>query len=242
MLSILLPMAGRSSMFDEAKYPYPVPLAEVRGKPMIEHVIGNLAQLDPEARFMFVVKGEDCRRYHLDSTLSLLSGGRCDIVRLSADTNGALCSALMAIEHIDLEGPLVIANSDQIFEAGLTDAYRSLATGKADAGCICFDAVHPRWSYVREEDGLVVEAAEKNPISRNAIAGFYYFRTGQGFLDAAKRVILNRRTIDGRYFVSTTFNEIILEGGDVVAAKLPNEAYVSFFTPQRIEEYERQRA
>ena len=36
MINVLLPMGGLSNLFDARLYPYPVPLIEVLGKPMIE--------------------------------------------------------------------------------------------------------------------------------------------------------------------------------------------------------------
>ena len=238
MLNVLLPIAGASSFFDIKQYPYPVPLIEIRGRPMIERVIANLRAIGDDVRFIFVVRGEDCRRFHLDNTLSLLAPG-CQIVKLEGETGGALCSALMAISHINNDDPLVVANSDQIFVNALPEQFDELRASGADAGCLCFDSVHPRWSYVRVEDGLVTEAAEKTPISRNAIAGFYYFREGQFFAAAAMRTILNRRAVDNRYFIAPVLNELILEGRKVAMAKLPDDNYISFYTPQRLEEFER---
>ena len=98
--------------------------------------------------------------------------------------------------------------------------------------------VLPRWSYVMLDGDQVVEAAEKNPISRHAIAGFYYFRRGDFFIDAAARSMLQRVTQDGRYFIAPALNQLIIDGRRVIAKSISNEAYLSFFTPHRIEEFE----
>lgn len=239
MINVLLPMAGASAMFDPQLYPYPLPLTEVCGKPLIEHVIANLETVGDDVRFIFVVKADDCRRFHLDNTLSLLAPGRCEIVQLTGETQGALCSAMMAISHIANDDPLVIANFDQLIEPGLGGLYAQLKQEGCDAGCLTFDAVHPRWSYVKVENGAVVEAAEKNPISRHAIAGFYYFSKGSLFIEAAKRTICNHASVGDLYFVSLVFNELILDGKVVKSVNLGPQQYHSFYTPQRIEEYER---
>jgi NDP-sugar pyrophosphorylase family protein len=245
-INVLLPMAGGSALFDPQLYPYPLPLTELCGKPMIEHVINNLATLaasHDELRFICVVKAEDCNRFHLDHTLELLAPGRIEVVKLAADTQGALCSALMAIQHIHNDDPLVIANVDQLIEPGLKNLFAELQASGCDAGCLSFDAVHPRWSYVRVEgDGLVVEAAEKKPISRHAIAGFYYFAKGRLFVEAAQRTVLNQSSVGAQFFVSLAFNELILDGKTVRALTVPQHQYHSFYTPQRIEDYERERA
>lgn len=242
MINVLLPMAGVSSLFEAQSYPYPLPLTELRGTPMIEHVLRNLATLGDDLRFIFVVKADDCRRFHLDDSLSLMVPGRCEFVRLASDTQGALCSALMAVQHIDSDSPLVICNSDQLIEPGLHDDFARLRDSGCDAGCLTFDAAHPRWSFVRLDGDNVVEAAEKKPISRHAIAGFYYFAQGAQFVAAAKRVVLNQASVNDRYYVAPVLNEYVLDGRQVKALALQPGSYQSFYTPQRIEEYERRAA
>lgn len=237
MINILLPMAGGSDYFDSKLYPYPVPLIELAGKPMIERVVDNLLEIGDDCRFIFIVKSEDCRRFHLDSTLMLLAPKGSQVVKLEGETKGALCSALMAISNINTDEPLIVANSDQLFDGVLQSVVNDLRSSDFDAGCLCFNSVHPRWSYVRIADGCVVEATEKKPISRNAIAGFYYFRTGRQFLKSGMRAILNDVSVDGRYFIAPVFNEIMLDGGRVRPIIIPNEAYHSFYTPQRIDEF-----
>jgi len=238
MTNILLPMAGASALFDPQQYPYPLPLTELAGQPLIEHVVNNLSSLGDDLNFIFVVKDEDCRRFHLDHTLQLLAPGRCQVVRLAADTQGAMCSALMAVQHIDNSDPLVISNFDQLIEPGLAGLYAQLRGTGCDAGCLTFDAVHPRWSYVRLQGDKVVEAAEKKPLSRHAIAGFYHFAQGARFVRAASDALLSQAAVNGRYYIAPVFNQMILQGADVRAVPVPAGAYHSFYTPQRIEEHE----
>lgn len=237
MINVLLPMAGASNLFDPHLYPYPLPLTELAGKPLIEHVVNNLSGLGEAVNFVFVVKDEDCRRFHLDHTLQLLAPGHCHVVRLAADTQGAMCSALMAVEHIYNSDPLVISNFDQLIEPGLGGLFTRLRGTGCDAGCLIFDAVHPRWSYVRLQGDRVVEAAEKKPVSRNAIAGFYYFAQGSRFVSAASGALLAQAAVNGRYYIAPVFNQLILQGADVRALPVPAEAYHSFYTPQRIEDH-----
>ena len=77
--------------------------------------------------------------------------------------------SVLAIEYINVESPLAIINGDQIIRADVTDGGYRLEKRKLDGGIIVFEDVHPRWSFVKcGRDGLVVEAAEKRPISRLA--------------------------------------------------------------------------
>ncbi|WP_426110115.1 glycosyltransferase family 2 protein [Massilia sp. PWRC2] len=237
MTTVVIPLAARSDYFPLAQYPHPLPLTEVMRLPMIQYVIENLRRLEATVQFVFIVLKDDCSRFHLDRSLKLLADG-AQVVILENMTQGALCSCLMAIEHIDHAQPLIIANGDQYLDIDVATLLPEFVADAADAACLYFRAVTPRWSYVKVEGQQVVEAAEKKPISRHAVAGFYYFRSGALFLDAASRSILQRTTEDGRYFIAPVLNQLIIDNRRVYAREISNDAYFSFYTPQRIEEFE----
>lgn len=240
MINILLPIGGLSEMSEKMGYPYPAPLIELHGRPMIERVVDNLKEVASDCRFIFVLREDDCKKFHLDNIVKLLAPESSIVIKLNGDTKGALCSALMAVPHINNNTPLIVANSDQLFDAGVLGGFiHEMETLKADAGSPFFESVHPRWSYFRMNDSRVVEVAEKDPISRNAVAGLYYFCSGELFVNAAKRAILNSREISGSYYISAAMNELILDGLRVVGTSVSNDKFHSFFTPQRVEEYER---
>lgn len=237
MINILVPMAGRSQHFPESEYPFPKPLIEIGQKTMIEHVVANLTSAGPEVQFIFVLGSADCRKFHLDSTLNIITEQQCKLVKLDSDTRGAACSALMAISQIANEQPLIIANADQLFDTPIAELLQSL--GDADAGVATFESVHPRWSYVRlDEQGFVAETAEKRPISRHAIAGFYYFRHGKDFVDAAMGMIRKDSSVNGSFYIAPSLNEMILKGKKIRTVGVDAQRYHTFYTPQKIKEYE----
>lgn len=239
MLNILIPLAGKSLFFDSNEYLYPKPLIELGGKPIIQWVVENYSQISAECRFIFAVNKLDCDKYHLDNVMNLLTDNNCIIVKLDGDTKGALCSSLMAIDHIDNEEPLIVANGDQIICSDLRLALKKIEENEYDASVISFESVHPRWSYVRlDADQFVIETAEKRPISKNAIAGFYYFKAGRDFVVAAMETIRKDSNTDGLYYISSTFNELVLKGKKIGIYKIKNEEYFSFYSPAKIKENE----
>jgi dTDP-glucose pyrophosphorylase len=238
MLNVLIPLGSASQFFEKSIYFYPKPLIEISGKPMIQHVVENLLTINLKKRFIFVVRDEDCARYHLDSTLRLLVKDGIEVLKIQRETKGAACSALLATEFIDNDQPLVICNGDQIFDLNLNEPLSIMRDDGVDAACLSFKSVHPRWSYVRLEGCEIVEAAEKHPLSANAIAGFYYFNKGCDFVTAAKRMILKDAQVNGAFYVAPVFNELVLAGKRMRAYEIDGVKYHTFYSPQKIREYE----
>lgn len=234
----ILPMAGGNESFKQHGYAYCKPLVEIYGRPLLEWVMDAVRSLAAD-RYVFVIRKEDDQCYHLGDVIRLMVPSAV-VVRANGATAGAACTALLAIEHIAPDEELVIANGDQMIKADLAAAVADFRKRKLDAGTIVFDAVHPRWSFVRVDDnGYVVEAAEKRPISRHATAGFYYFRKGKSFVDAAGRMIRKDAHVNGAFFVCPTFNEMILDHAKIGIHSIPRDAYISLATPQNLEDFEK---
>jgi len=233
-------MAGPDTAFD-GSFAFGKSLVEIDQRPIIEHVVTNLATIDA-AEFIFVIRKDDARRHHLDAVLKLLVP-TCTIVVADSDTAGAACTALLAIDHIAVDQPLVVTNGDQFIEADLAEILRQFQEKDLDGGVIVFDAVHPRWSYVRvNQDGCVVEAAEKRPISRHATAGFYYFRTGRIFIDATEEMIKKDDSVNNNFYVCPAFNQMILHDKKIGIYSIPSGAYHSLTTPRGVDAFQESRA
>jgi NDP-sugar pyrophosphorylase family protein len=240
VINILIPLAGpRNQFYSENDFPYPVPLLEFCGKTMIEHILENFQSIDEDKHFIFVVNSQDCKKYYIDNVLNILTNHQCSIVKVDNKTKGAACSALMAIEVINNAHPLIITNADQLLEINLQSAIDEFK--KTDASVIIFESIHPRWSYVNMDgDGKIVESAEKRPISKHAIAGFYYYKQGCDFVESASEMIRKDAHINGTFFVSPTLNEMVLKGKTITALQIDNNKYHTFYTPHKVEEYERE--
>lgn len=238
MINILIPLAGTNHFFNEIEYHYPKSLIEINDKTMIEHVIENFSPIKEEKQFIFIVNSEECKKYHLDNVLNLLTNNKCKIIKIDNQTKGAACSAMMAIEHINNDKKLIIANADQLFDDNLNDIILSFKD--LDGGVIVFDSIHPRWSYARvDEDNYIVETAEKRPISKNAIAGLFYFKNGKDFISSAMSMIQKDASVNGLYYISPTLNEMVLKNKKMKIKKINNDKYHTFYTPAKIQEYER---
>jgi dTDP-glucose pyrophosphorylase len=205
-LNVLIPMAGAGSRFVAAGYTFPKPLIQVQDKPMIQLVTENLGL---DANFIYVAQKEHREKYNLDTMLNLISPG-CKIIEVDGITEGAACTALLAKEFIDNDNPLFFANSDQYVDWNPVEFMYEMQERNADGGIVTFKATHPKWSFAKVDDnGLVTEVAEKNPISDNATVGYYYWKHGSDFVKYAQQMIEKNIRVNNEFYVCPVFNEAI---------------------------------
>lgn len=234
MIKIVMPISGDARQFAERGYTFPKPLVEIAGRPMIDIVAQNLRPADPH-QFVFVCRQQHVTAFALADVLSLATPG-CRVITVSEPTGGALCTVLLAAEEID-DGELLICNGDQYIEHGVDSFLESARAGEWDGYIMTFPSSHPKWSYVRVEDGEVVAVAEKRPISRQATTGVYYFRSGQLFLKAAEQMLIKNATVAGQFFVCPVYNELVLAGARVGAYPIPQASMHSLGTPEDVEAF-----
>lgn len=238
-MKIIIPIAGNTE-FKDSVFQYPKPLIDIDDKPLIQYVINNFYNIDEGKRdFIFIVKEELCYKYNLDYVIKQLSQNST-IIKIKGETRGAVCSILMAIDFINEDDEIIIINSDQYFLTDISVAIKYFRDMKADGGIIIFESAHPRWSFAQiDEFNSVYHTAEKKPISKNAIAGLYYFKKFGDFLESATLSILNEEYYDGQIYTSSTINQLILRNKLVKAYKIDNEKFISFYTPQKIKDFEK---
>ena len=237
-MNIIIPLAGISN-FDSSSNFYPIPLRDIYRKPLIQYVIENLLKIKGENKFIFILKQEDCLKFHLDNTLKLLTPN-CEVVILKNNTAGSVCSILMAIDKININSDTIVVNADQIFKIDINNCIDYFRDKSADAGVITFDSVHPRWSFVKcDKSGNILQAVEKNPISRFAIAGFYYFKLFDDFKLSAFNALEVEDYYNGSLYTSALINQMILLNKKVLNKVIDSDDYMSFYSPQKITEFER---
>jgi len=190
---------------------YPTALVEINGVPLIQRQLEQCQKI-ANHQIILAMQEKELRRYHLQQVVNLIDAD-AKVVAVQSSTQGAACTALLASGLIDNDTPLLILNGDEFLTIALEEVLDNFAQRQLDGGTLTFKSVHPRYSFVRIDDqGAVVEAAEKNPISDNATAGFYYFRRGSDFVRAAKNTIRKDARHNGMFYVCPVFNELILEG------------------------------
>lgn len=210
-MKVLIPMAGEGSRFAKEGYTFPKPLIDVNGKPMIQKVVENL---DFDCEYIFLVRKNHIEKYPgIISTLERITNGRFSYVVVDELTEGAACTALLAKELINNDESLLIANSDQIISYSKENFLAIKSLTEVDGIVFSFNAVHPKWSFVKiNSRGFVTEVAEKKPISNIATCGIYWYRKGSDFVRYAEQMIEKNIRVNNEFYIAPVYNELIEDG------------------------------
>lgn len=234
-MKILIPIAGKNTADD--KSPYIKTLYEIEKKTVLQYVYESLNQIH-NAEFIVVLRHEDVLNYHLDDMVRLMIP-QVEVIVADGPTQGSACSCLLAIDQIEEDEPLLVVGSDQLLNINLQTVLDDFTLRDLDGGVIVFDDIHPRWSFVKlDENELVIEAAEKRPISRNATTGFYYFRKGLDFINAVEQMIKKGASTNGQYYVCPCYNEMVLQQKKIGVYRISKKDYFNLNQQKGLDDYE----
>jgi dTDP-glucose pyrophosphorylase len=226
---------------DDRDSGYPLALSEINDKTLLQHLTEQCNAL-PDVQLTLAVNEQDCKRWHLDNVVRLLAP-TANVVQIGRTTSGAACTALLAISDFSSDDPLLIVNGNELIDIDFNAVVASFEAAQFDAGVVVFPSVHPRYSYVRlNEEQLVIECAEKNPISSHATVGFYWFRRGKDFVEAAQQMILKHAHVDGKYYICPTLNEMVLRQARIGAHHITAQQFHPLKSERQFEKFDASRS
>lgn len=223
---VVIPAAGEGLRFLKEGYTLPKPLIEARGVPMIHRV----AQMFPAERRIVI-----CQKAY---EKEIQAASESEVIPITKLTEGAALSVLCAEALVGDDDPVVVVNSDNIIlgtdvakfldEAVLDGVDGAILTFKVDSG---------PWSYARIRGDRVVQVAEKTPISDNATAGVYYFKSWRILRTAVCRMIAANDRFNGEFYLAPAYNYMIGAGMTVSNFTTLKQNFVSLGTPEDLERY-----
>ena len=228
--NIVIPMAGRGQRWIDAGYTFPKPLVEINNIPMIQLVLENL---NLDGKYIFICLKEHIEKFSLDILLKNLKPNS-EIITVDSITEGAASTVLLAKNYFDNENPLIIANCDQWLDWSSSDFINFLDNKKPDGAMVTFTSTHPKNSFVKtNNEGKIIEVAEKKPISNHANAGIFYYKSGHEFISAMETMIQKNLRINNEFFIAPAYNELDLESKNVFPYHVQNVK--SMGTPEDLE-------
>ena len=227
-ITVIMPMAGRGSRFSLKGLMKPKPLIEIKKKPFFYWASLGILREIPQAKFIYLVLRAHVESFNIDLEIKK-HFPYCKILIVDEVTAGALNTSILAAPYVD-QGSLVIINDcDHAFVySKLSKACESLRNG-FDGFLTHFYSEDSHFSYAKYSDvGLLIKTAEKEIISRNAIAGVYGFSSIKILTKASKNYFENCRYSE--FYISGVYNELVKLNYKIKGYM--TDSHLSFGTPQ----------
>jgi choline kinase len=199
-----MPMAGKGTRLQNFDS-YPKPLVKILGKTIVEWSIETLGL---DGNYIFCCKEEHIKKYEIDKILKEIVPN-CKIVSINYQTKGTMESVLEAANLINNDEELIISDTDHYLNWDFAHFNNIIRNKKID-GCVM---VFPeKWdstkaSYVKLDDqGFVIESAEKQPISQTATVGVHYFKKGSDLVKFGNEMIKKGLEYNNEFYVTPVYN------------------------------------
>lgn len=236
-INIVVPMAGAGSRFQIAGYDLPKPFIEINGKMMIEKVLEGLKY--PDANYTLIIQ-EKFQEENKNELKKLKQNfPPVSFITVEKLTQGASCTALAAHPVINNDMPVVFADSDNIFKAGiLKDFIDDALKRNLDGSLLSFQTEEHCFSFVDlDKRGFAIRTREKEPISTHAIAGVYYFKKGSDFVKNAIDMMIYNDRAKGEFYMSNIYNYLIKNKGKVGIYTIKDSDWDCVGTPEQLKKY-----
>jgi len=237
--TLILPLAGRGSRFQEEKYELPKPLIDVDNLPMVVQAVNCLPKTD---NIIFACLDNHIKNYNIDNILKN-HYYNSEIISINEVTEGQACTCEIAIKNskINLENPILISacdngvyfNSNE-YEKLLNDntidiivwSFRNNQTSKINPNAYA-------WLDVDDDNFIKYVSCKNfiydNPLETHAIIGTMFFRKGKYFVEGLTKNYEENIRTNGEFYVDDVLNQNIKSGLKVKVFEVNN--YICWGTP-----------
>lgn len=216
-MNIIIPMAGLGKRMRPHTLTTPKPLIPFAGKPMVEHLVEEIAQSlnDPIEEIAFITGhfGQEAEKSLLESASNLGAKGR---IFYQEQPLGTAHAILCAAES--LHGPVVVAFADTLFyckEKLNLEGDAIIWTKKVEDprafGVVLTDA-QQRISGFMEKP--------QTPVSDQAIIGIYFFKDGENLRKELQYLIDNHVVKGNEYQLTDALQNMLDKGLSFFSAQV----------------------
>ena len=105
------------------------------------------------------------------------------------------------------------ANADQYIDFDINEYLDTISSQNLDGMIMTMKSQDPKWSYAKtNNDGFVIETAEKKVISDDATVGIFNFSKGKDLVRAAEQMIKDNIRVNNEFYTCPCYNYLIKEG------------------------------
>ena len=201
---------------------FPSYLTEINHAPLIQ-ILSELFLDVKDSKIFIPISSEDNEKYHIAGALEQIANS--PNVVICNKTKGALLSALMCVDKIDFNQGLVVLNGNEYVNCDVVDVISKFNRSSFDAGLVCFDSIHPRYSHAVIRDDIVEEVAFEEVKGGKACTGLVWFRNTSDFFSAACTAVIKKSARDTNFYFNEVVNQMILDDKIVCAHQIDNQDY-----------------
>lgn len=231
-MKIVITMAGRGSRFKNEGINEEKHRLDIKGKTMFEWAMKSLEDFYDE-EFVFITRESNSDREFIEKKCEKLGIKDNRVIEINGVTDGQASTVLKAEKLIDEDEAIAVYNIDTYIEP--ENIKRSDI--EDDGNIPVFRAEGEKWSFVRTEDGEVVELAEKERISELATVGFYHFERFADFKEAYKERSDKVKKEYGEVYIAPLYNWLLDNNKNLSIQEVPAEAVHVLGTPDDVKKF-----
>lgn len=226
-MNIIVPMAGMGKRLRPHTLTTPKPLVKVAGKPIVQHLVEDIARLvaEPLEQIVFVTGrfGSEAENHLLEVAKSLGAQGKIAYQDEALGTAHAIWCAKEA-----LRGKTIVAFADTLFKA-------DFKIDESKDGVLWVKQIDDPSSFgvVKLNDsGTITDYVEKPEtfVSDLAMIGIYYFKKGEDLAEEIKYLIDHKVVKGGEYQLPDALKRLTEKGHSFVPGKV--DAWMDCGNPQ----------
>ena len=230
-MKYIFTLSGNSERFTSEGFVVK-PLLKINNKMVIEYVL----DMFPNINFndvIFIINDHDVSHYKIDETLSKLYPDS-KIITIPSHKKGPVISILQLESNIDENEQYIISYCDLTHKWNYSDFISKLNVTNCDGCLVTHTGMHPHrmrninFAHLKTGGSKVLEVKEKgyytdNPIQEYASSGIYYFKSGKLLQHYLHKLIENNETVNGEYYVTLVYNQMIRDGLSVIHYPTDND-------------------
>lgn len=236
-MKYIFTLSGNSERFTREGF-ISKPLIKIDNRYAIEYCLDMYPDINLKDA-VFVVNDRDVKDYGIDTILTDLYPESL-VLTIPAHKKGPVISLLKIEDRIEDEEPYIVSYCDLTQNWDYKDFEELVESTNCDGALVTHTGVHPHrmrninFAHLKLDGNKVLEVKEKgsytnDPVNEYASSGIYYFKSGKVLKTYCRRMVENKETVNGEFYVTLIYNGMIRDGMYVI--NYPTDDYVCLGTP-----------
>jgi len=201
----------------------PMVLSEFQDTTLLEKLCLQIQSINPST-VTFLFSNRDSS-FKLSQIVQLLIP-ECKAAYISPNTEGSACSALFAAVQLPMQSELLILCANEYLDIDYNHYLSVFRASDCHSGVFCFDSILPIFSFVKlDPQNRVIYSAQRDPISRYATTGSFWFKSTDVFVHVIQESIRKNDRVEGLFYIAPALNQLLLLGKYISAQFIQKTSY-----------------